>query len=852
MELRTLHAALRTRKLRHILLTAIMTLVSLMQAGSSFSPLPIAGAAPSAPDPNSPFGVAGVMRWPNWGTMDQPAKAMLETGGSWVREDFVWGLIEPRQGQFNWEATDRMVQSLRANNLNILGIIGYSTNWATPARDDDSAGADSRYPPDNGKFYWYVRALVSRYKDSVKYWEIWNEPNNDTHWLPTQNGRQYAELLKVAYRAVKEVDPTAKVLSGGVTGNAIPFLEEVVAQGALDSFDILAIHTYAEPVAGTADPRSEARPEVHKMVEIELAKYRAFLQRNGRGDRSIWVTEMGWPARDWQLDDNAQADYLAQAYAQMLSYGVVDRIFWYSFKDDSANGRDSWGLVSWGAGKTDLAPRRPSFKAYSTAASLLTGVTPGGRIQLGSYAIVEGFDQAAQWSRRPPAATGTFSIATEQKRSGASSGRLQYNFPGLDQSADFAPPQPIPLQGKPVRLGLWVLGDASGNYLSAWLRDRDGELFKVRLGAMRASTDGWRYYESRINNYYFSYERATGSAGSAANGVPDAPLSFDAFRLENTPDAPAGSGTIYVDDLQSFDGPDATAVRFTRADKSVVDVLWSVDPVQVNLATGSANAQVTDRNGAARQVDAKNGSIALSVSSSPLYVVHKPAVPPQPSQLPPNAVQLPVQAGIPQQQVADTSINNACQAKGRVSAATYPDNRFFPETGHNLHGAFRRYWDQNGAIAILGYPITEEYLATSTDGKTYVQQYFQRARMEYHPENAPPYDVLLGLMGVSSTAGRSFPDASVAQSSELLTFFPETKQSIRLFRDWWSRSGGLPVFGFPISEEMQEKNPTDGKTYTVQYFERNRLELHPENKGKDGEVMLGLLGAEWLAQQTCK
>ncbi len=163
MAFRTPHSALRTR---NIILAATLLVSALMAIGPSFSSAPLARAATAGPDPNSPFGVAGVMRWPSWGSMDQPAKAMLDTGGSWVREDFVWGLIEPRQGQFQWEATDRMVQALRAQNLNILGIIGYSTNWATPTKDDDaSSNPDSRYAPDNGKFYWYVRALVSRYKN---------------------------------------------------------------------------------------------------------------------------------------------------------------------------------------------------------------------------------------------------------------------------------------------------------------------------------------------------------------------------------------------------------------------------------------------------------------------------------------------------------------------------------------------------------------------------------------------------------------------------------------------------------------------------------------------------------------
>ncbi len=52
------------------------------------------------------------------------------------------------------------------------------------------------------------------------------------------------------------------------------------------------------------------------------------------------------------------------------------------------------------------------------------------------------------------------------------------------------------------------------------------------------------------------------------------------------------------------------------------------------------------------------------------------------------------------------------------------------------------------------------------------------------------------------------------------------------------------MFGYPLSEAFNEKSPTDGKTYLVQYFERNRLEYHPENQGTPFEVLLGLLGVQ--------
>jgi hypothetical protein len=791
-------------------------------------------APAAAPNTLSPFGIDGVMRWPDWGSFSRPADFALGTGAAWVREDFAWGLIEPHPNQFAWTATDRIVGTLADRKVNVLGILAYSASWATSTTADDSS-AVSFYPPDPGKYYDFVKTLVGRYKHAVHYWEVWNEPDNPLFWKPAPNAQQYAALLNVAYRAVKDADPTARVLNGGVSGNAVPYLEQMLASGAGDSFDVLALHPYAVPL----DPGQgaiESRPEVHKLLDVEMNKYRALLQRHNL-DRPIWVTEIGWPAGDWGLNADQQASFLAQTYALLLSSGIPERIFWYSFKDGSANPADSWGLISWGNGATDLGPARPALKAYSTSANLLTGATPAGRLQLGNFDVVQDFEQPATWARST-SDQGSFTITSEQAHGGSSSGKLQYNFTGPSQAVDFAPPQPAPLPGTPTRLGLWVLGDASGNYLSAWLRDRDGELFKVRLGAVTGPADGWRYFESGINGYYFAWERA---GGNPANGRPDYPLSFVSFRLENTPDEPAGAGTIYVDDLQSWNGPDVTAVRFSRTDGTVVDVLWSAAPTQANLPTSSSQAQVISRDGAASAVNAHGGALALNVSESPIYVLHKPA------RLGATSDVVAVSGG------ADTSgtLSPICQAGLQVSDAKQDGNLYFPQTGHNLSGTFRAYWDAHGGISAFGFPVTEEFNAPLGDGKIYRQQYFERARLEYHPENQPPEDVQLGLLGVWATQGRNFVRTDQANAPSGGQYFPQTGQSLLTFQAWWNAHGGLATYGYPISPEVQERNAADGKTYTVQYFERNRLEYHPANAGTPNEVMLGLLGDEYLKKQGC-
>ncbi len=63
------------------------------------------------------------------------------------------------------------------------------------------------------------------------------------------------------------------------------------------------------------------------------------------------------------------------------------------------------------------------------------------------------------------------------------------------------------------------------------------------------------------------------------------------------------------------------------------------------------------------------------------------------------------------------------------------------------------------------------------------------------------------------------------------------------FLQYWQGNGGLSVFGFPISPARQERNRDTGKTYLTQWFERNRFELHPENRAPFN-VLLGLLGTD--------
>lgn len=200
---------------------------------------------------------------------------------------------------------------------------------------------------------------------------------------------------------------------------------------------------------------------------------------------------------------------------------------------------------------------------------------------------------------------------------------------------------------------------------------------------------------------------------------------------------------------------------------------------------------------------------------------------------------------------------------GLKKASAQEDSRNI--NGYQISGRFLEVWSSQGSdqanVYVNGLPITARRREISlVDGKTYDVQWFERARYEYHPENKPPFDVLLGLLGVTLTEGRPSIDPAtnkvkdqadepfvkisrpVDGEGRAKVWFPETSHTVSgKIWEYWNRYGGLQQFGFPLSEPFEEISSTDGKKYVVQYFERNRLELHPE-KAAPYEVELGLLG----------
>ncbi|NTW01807.1 MAG: glycoside hydrolase family 5 protein [Oscillochloris sp.] len=180
--------------------------------------------------------------------------------------------------------------------------------------------------------------------------------------------------------------------------------------------------------------------------------------------------------------------------------------------------------------------------------------------------------------------------------------------------------------------------------------------------------------------------------------------------------------------------------------------------------------------------------------------------------------------------------------------------RCFPEAAPTItnciDGPIRSFWEAQGGLPVFGYPLSPATPTDSPQGQISVQL-FERARLELHPEHAPPYTVQLGRLGADALAAKGEPAAAAEPSQVNCRFFEQTKLNVcgsflaayqryglDLGQPGMSADESLALFGLPLTAPRQERL-ADGNTYNVQWFERARFEDHAEQG-----VLFGLLGTE--------
>ena len=310
-------------------------------------------------------------------------------GFRWVKQRFEWRFIEPHEkGSFEWQEPDRVVSAIRSAGLGIIARVDNQPAWANAERLFPVTA-----PPDRLQDWAdYLFALASRYRGQIQAYEIWNEPNIAREWGERRpDPREYTELLKVSYEAIKRADPAALVISAGLSpttersDRAIPpleYLEAMYQAGARDAFDLLGAHAAGFKAPPDLDPGEVARqadltnndpsdPALKRVYAFRFVEdLRAIMQQHNDAAKQVAILEMGWttdirpssPYHWHAVTPQQQAEYLVQAFRWATEHwrpwiGPMTVIY-IAQPDWTANDEQYW----WSVTNPDGTPR-PAFDA---------------------------------------------------------------------------------------------------------------------------------------------------------------------------------------------------------------------------------------------------------------------------------------------------------------------------------------------------------------------------------------------------------------------------------------------------------------------------------------------------------
>lgn len=309
-----------------------------------------------------------------------------ELGLGWERLIFNWADHQPNN-------TDEFVGFLNIPdewlvyasdcNREVVAVVKNTPAWATDGSPNSGVPRGLYLPVDDPNNLWanFMRKVGAYYASrGVNRFIIWNEPDI----APGVYGfefegtlEDYFQMVKVAYLAVKQGNPAARIHLAGTTywhdvnrGERL-FTDQLLERIKNDTdgekyhyyFDTLSLHIYF---------RTDT---VYDLVKL----YRGLLNQYGFTDKQIWVTETNaspnldpnWMVNrpQFQITLQHQANFLIQSASQALAAGAT-RIAVYKLYDQFLpQGAESFGILS----PADGTPR-PAFYSWKVVSQYLNGV----------------------------------------------------------------------------------------------------------------------------------------------------------------------------------------------------------------------------------------------------------------------------------------------------------------------------------------------------------------------------------------------------------------------------------------------------------------------------------------------
>lgn len=295
---------------------------------------------------------------------------LVSTGATWIRRNSLnWSEVEASPGQRTWNAgLDADLTNISKNGQKALLIIHGTPAWA---RTIPSSNCSPIKSDQLSTFANFVRDAVARYSQApynVKYWEVWNEPDgpattgldqpfgcwgnpSDTYF----GGGDYANVLKAVSPKIRQADPNARIVLGGLLLDCDPskpatcgspylkmalYLEGILRNGGAPHFDVVSFHAYDYFGGGVGQYRSgnwDSQWNTTGPVLIAKARFiRNVLSQFGAGDKQLMNTEVGLLCYQCGASLPAsflttKAYYVPQAYAAAMAEKLTANV-WYSFE----------------------------------------------------------------------------------------------------------------------------------------------------------------------------------------------------------------------------------------------------------------------------------------------------------------------------------------------------------------------------------------------------------------------------------------------------------------------------------------------------------------------------------------
>jgi len=345
---------------RNLPLLVGLILFSLLLPGAT------TGAAQTpAPDPR--FGI--VEAYVN-------SAAANEAGAGYTRIIFQWDLIQPG-GAGDWKPAnvpDPFIQAELDAGREVVAALTSTPDWAAA----DGSGSPKAVPD---MAYWeqFVRRMAQQYRGRIRHWIIWNEPDvwDVDHPGGTWAGSEedYFRLLKTAYLAIKDVDPSMQVHMAGLTyfwdwehgrqQYLDRLLDIVVADPEAPArgyyFDAVVYHLYFKP---------------RQTLDI-IGEVQGILGAHGVMGKEIWINETNappsedpqeppWSSPRFRISLEEQSAFVIQEFALAFAAGA-DRVEFYKMRNsvDHPESIEPYGLL-----RADDS-RRPAFDAYKVVTTYL-------------------------------------------------------------------------------------------------------------------------------------------------------------------------------------------------------------------------------------------------------------------------------------------------------------------------------------------------------------------------------------------------------------------------------------------------------------------------------------------------